>query len=60
MVAEPLNSKPKFVAAKTLREPLGWQNSSLLDGELPATVHVLKRQDGGIFTSSGVPSSCAP
>jgi RibD C-terminal domain len=29
-VAQPLNTKPKYVASKTLAEPLAWQNSTLL------------------------------
>ena len=47
VVAEPLNSKPKFVASTTLQEPLEWQNSSLLRGDLAEAVGTLKLQDGG-------------
>jgi dihydrofolate reductase len=47
VVAEPLNSKPKFVASTTLHEPLDWQNSSLLRGDVAEAVRALKEQDGG-------------
>jgi hypothetical protein len=30
VLAEPLNAMPKHVASKTLAEPLGWRNSTLL------------------------------
>jgi dihydrofolate reductase len=46
-IAEPLNTKPKYVASRTLSEPLGWQNSTLLQGELRNAVEALKREDGG-------------
>ena len=28
VIAEPLNTKPKYVASSTLEEPLGWQNAT--------------------------------
>src|SRR4029450_2144370 len=46
-IAEPLNTRPKYVASKTLTEPLAWQNSTLLQGEVAEAVAALKRQDGG-------------
>jgi dihydrofolate reductase len=46
-VAEPLNTKPKYVASTTLTEPLAWQNSTLLQGDLAKAVTALKQQDGG-------------
>jgi dihydrofolate reductase len=45
-VAEPLNTKPKYVASTTLTEPLEWQNSSLLEGDVAEAVAALKRGDG--------------
>jgi dihydrofolate reductase len=45
-VAKPLNSKPKFVASATLKEPLEWENSSLLRGDIAKAVGALKTQDG--------------
>ena len=47
MVARPLNSKPKYVASTTLAEPLKWQNSTLLRGDLARAVAALKQQDSG-------------
>lgn len=46
-VAQPLNTKPKYVASTTLTEPLEWQNSSVLRGDIGAAVHTLKQQDHG-------------
>jgi dihydrofolate reductase len=45
-VAEPLNRKPKYVASRTLSEPLEWENSTLLKGDLAAAVQQLKNHDG--------------
>jgi dihydrofolate reductase len=47
VIAEPLNTKPKYVASTTLTEPLGWQNSRLLEGDVAAAVAGLKQEDGG-------------
>ncbi|TML14158.1 MAG: dihydrofolate reductase [Actinobacteria bacterium] len=47
VVAEPLNTKPKYVASTTLSEPLGWQPSTLLRGDLGEAVGALKQEDGG-------------
>ena len=46
-IAEPLNKAPKYVASRTLREPLEWQNSILLHGDAGEAVAALKREDGG-------------
>jgi dihydrofolate reductase len=47
VVAEPLNTKPKYVASTTLEEPLEWQGSTLLRGDLAEAVGALKQEDGG-------------
>jgi dihydrofolate reductase len=46
VIAEPLNTKPKYVASTTLTE-LQWQNSTALQGELADAVAALKQEDGG-------------
>jgi dihydrofolate reductase len=46
-IAEPLNTKPKHVASRTLTGALEWQNSSVLPGPLPDAVAALKAEDGG-------------
>jgi dihydrofolate reductase len=45
-VARPLNEKPKYVASATLAEPLSWQNSTLLQGDVPDAVAALREEDG--------------
>jgi dihydrofolate reductase len=45
-VSAPLNDLPKYVASTTLREPLDWQNSTLLRGNVPDAVSALKRESG--------------
>jgi dihydrofolate reductase len=45
--AEPMNTKPKHVASRTLTGPLEWQNSSLLQEPLPEAVAALKEESGG-------------
>jgi dihydrofolate reductase len=42
-----LNERHKYVASRTLNEPLEWQNSTLLNGDVPAQVAQLKQQAGG-------------
>jgi dihydrofolate reductase len=46
VIAAPLNTKPKYVASSTLEEPLGWQNATLLRGDVADAVAALKQQDG--------------
>ena len=46
VIAEPLNTKPKYVASRTQTE-LEWQNSTVLDRDLADAVTALKQEDGG-------------
>jgi dihydrofolate reductase len=43
---EVLNNAQKYVASRTLKEPLPWMNSSLLKGDIPEAVSALKAQQG--------------
>ena len=44
--ADVMNEMPKFVASTTLRPPLEWQNSTLLEGDLGEAITRLKDEDG--------------
>ena len=46
VLAQPLNTRPKYVASTTLEEPLTWQNSTLLKGNVTKAVATLKQKDG--------------
>jgi dihydrofolate reductase len=46
LFTEVLNNAHKYVASKTLEEPLPWSNSTLLKGDGAATVASLKEQPG--------------
>jgi len=39
-----LNNIPKYVASRTLTEPLPWMNSTLLQGDVPTAVSRLKQE----------------
>jgi dihydrofolate reductase len=41
-----MNGYPKYVASRTLQEPLEWNNSTLIEGDIAEGVERLKRQDG--------------
>jgi dihydrofolate reductase len=43
---EVLNNIQKYVASTTLKEPLPWSNSTLLEGDVPQAVAKLKEQPG--------------
>jgi dihydrofolate reductase len=45
--AKILNGLPKYVASTTLGEPLAWQNSTLLQGDIAKGVAELKEGEGG-------------
>jgi dihydrofolate reductase len=50
--ADRLNSMPKYVASRTLREPLAW-NATLLEGDPADSVTALKEQHQGTLIVSG-------
>jgi dihydrofolate reductase len=47
VIAEPLNARPKYVASRTLTDPLEWQNSTVLQGDVTEAVAALKQEDEG-------------
>lgn len=53
LFAKTLNGAPKYVASTTLTEPLGWQGSTLLRGDLADAVRALKAQPGGTIAVLG-------
>jgi dihydrofolate reductase len=44
-VAKPLNTLPKYVASTTHTDPLEWQNSTVLRGNVAEAVAALKQED---------------
>jgi dihydrofolate reductase len=48
-----INNVPKFVASRTLKGPLKWQNSTLIEGELEPFVKKLKAEKGGEIAIMG-------
>ena len=46
VLAEPFNTRQKYVASTTLTEPLEWQNTTLLQGDTVASVAALKQSGG--------------
>jgi dihydrofolate reductase len=48
-----LNNTQKYVTSRTLKEPLPWQNSTLLAGEAAETIARLKQQPGKDITVLG-------
>jgi dihydrofolate reductase len=50
VVANRLNSMPKYVASRTLRGPLAW-NATLLEGDLAESVAAIKERHGLLLVS---------
>jgi len=50
--ADRFNAMPKYVASRTLQEPLGW-NATLLKGDLGPSVRKLKDTTNGVIISYG-------
>jgi dihydrofolate reductase len=51
--ADKMNSMPKYVVSSTLSEPLEWNNSTLLGGEVAGEVAKLKQADDGPILVGG-------
>lgn len=51
--SEALNAAQKYVASRTLGEPLPWENSTLLAGDATGAVAALKEQDDAGLTVLG-------
>ena len=48
-----MNDTPKYVASTTLEEPLGWNNSVLIKGDVAEEIASLKRQPGNNIGITG-------
>ena len=55
-VADRMNGVQKYVVSTTLEEPLEWDNSTLIKGEVAEEIADLKRQAGGDISISGSPT----
>jgi len=51
--AEKMNSMPKHVVSSTLEEPLEWENSTVLSGDVAESVARLKEGEGGPILVAG-------
>ena len=43
-IAGMMNSLPKFIVSRTLTEPLSWQNSTLINGDVPDRLRQVKAE----------------
>jgi dihydrofolate reductase len=48
-----INSVRKYVVSTTLQEPLGWNNSNLIQGNVTREIATLKEQPGENITTTG-------
>ncbi len=51
--ADKINSMPKYVVSSTLEEPLEWNNSTLIGGDVADEVGKLKAREGGPILVAG-------
>jgi dihydrofolate reductase len=51
--ADKMNSMPKYVVSSTLEDPLEWNNSTLIQGDVAEEVGKLKARDGGPIVVAG-------
>jgi hypothetical protein len=52
-----MNDTPKYVVSRTLEEPLGWNNSTPIEGNLADEITELKPQPNKDVGISGSPTS---
>jgi dihydrofolate reductase len=55
-VAAQMNGVQKYVVSTTLQEPLGWQNSTLIKGDVAEEIAKLKQQPDKDISISGSPT----
>src|ERR687889_586374 len=51
-----MNNTPKFVVSNTLEEPLEWNNSTLIKGDVAEEISKLKEQPGKDISITGSPT----
>jgi dihydrofolate reductase len=51
--ADKINSMPKYVVSSTLEDPLEWNNSTLVRGDVAEEVGKLKQREGGPILVAG-------
>ena len=51
--ADKMNSMPKYVISSTLTDPLAWNNSTVLSGDVVEEVKALKERDTGPIVVAG-------
>src|SRR5215212_8820794 len=51
-----MNNTPKFVVSKSLEEPLEWNNSTLIEGDVAEEISKLKQQAGKDISITGSPT----
>ena len=51
--ADKMNAMPKHVVSSTLRDPLAWNNSTLITGDVLGQVAQLRQRDGGPILVAG-------
>jgi dihydrofolate reductase len=51
--ADKFNTMKKYVVSTTLTEPLDWENSTLISGDVPQEIATLKESDGGDIMVNG-------
>jgi dihydrofolate reductase len=51
-----MNNTPKYVVSTTLKEPLEWNNSTLINGDVAEEITKLKQQSGKDISITGSPT----